>query len=101
MKDAAISKMGKVVGPLSNIKDWKKLEAHPALALEIADMMSMMIRMKQQEVEKVEKQLKSATKTSDSGFGTTTMSSNGHPPFSLDIRQPLLANISEVGEFTE
>ena len=95
VKDAAISMMGKVVGPLSTLKDWKKLEAHPALALEIADRVT---RMKQQEVEK---QLKSATKTSDSGFGTTTMSSNGHPPFSLDIRQPLLAmgaNISEVGE---
>ena len=40
--------------------------------------------------------------SSDSGFGTTTMSSNGHPPFSStrlpDIRQPLLGNISEVGE---
>ena len=103
VKNAAISMMGKVVGPLSSIKDWKKLEAHPALALEIVDMVT---RMKQQEVEKVEKQLKSATKTSDSGFGTTTMSSNGHPPFSstrqwLDIRQPLLTNISEVSEFTE
>jgi len=41
--------------------------------------------------------------SSDSGFGTTTMSSNGHPPFSStrqwpDIRQPLLGNISEVSE---
>ena len=41
--------------------------------------------------------------SSDSGFGTTTLSSNGQPPFSStrqwpDIRQPLLGNISEVCE---
>ena len=41
--------------------------------------------------------------SSDSGFGTTTMSSNGHPPFSStrqwpEIRAPLLGNISEVSE---
>ena len=63
VKDAAISKMGKVVGPLSNIKDWKKLGAHPDLALEIADKVA---QMKQKDVEKAEKQWKSVTKKTSS-----------------------------------
>ena len=54
LKEASISKMGKLNGPLSDLKGWKELEAHPALALEIADMVA---RMKQREVENVKHQL--------------------------------------------
>ena len=39
LKNAAISKMGENVGPLSKLNGWSKLEGYPALALEIADQM--------------------------------------------------------------
>ena len=57
VKDNAISMMGKIVGPLSTLKDWKKLEGHPALALEIVDRVT---RMKQQEMEKMKVELEKA-----------------------------------------
>ena len=37
LKNAAISMMGREVGPLKELRSWNFLEKHPALSLEIAD----------------------------------------------------------------
>ena len=37
LKDAAISMLGKEIGPLGKLKDWSKLEGYPKLCLEIAE----------------------------------------------------------------
>ena len=37
LKNAAISLMGKEIGPLRELTNWALLEKHPALSLEIAD----------------------------------------------------------------
>lgn len=37
LKNAAISMMGKEIGPLKELRDWAFLEEHTALSLEIAD----------------------------------------------------------------
>ena len=37
LKNAAISMMGKKVGPLKELEDWSKLEGYPKLLMEILD----------------------------------------------------------------
>ena len=37
LKNAAISMMGREVGPLKELQNWHLLEKHPALSLEIAE----------------------------------------------------------------